>query len=387
MIFIVPMNVKSKMKIGIDAKWLFTGHVSGKHFTENILPELFSSHPEIEWHIFLDKKDKHFAFPFKSRMIIVHYVWAGLNMVSNLFVLPGYAKQLKLDAVLFQTFSPKGRSFKSIVFIHDVLFRNYPEYFTWREKLYFKPLTWTIPWADRIVTTTEHVKNELKRLRYAKSSQQQIDIAPLGVSKNFRPIDQFDKKFLKTIAEKYGLPSRYLLFVGRLNRRKNIQGLLRSLNFVNDKSICLVIAGAPSWKKPPITRLLTKKDIKPRIILIGPVPGGDELAAIYAMSTVFCFPSFAEGFGLPPVEAMASGVPVIVSNTTSMPEVCGNAALFVDPRDPKSIAEKINQLLDDVVVYRQKSKEGMTWAAQYTWKRTAEKIMKAIFDCVDPTAT
>ena len=245
------------MKIGIDAKWFFTGHVSGKHFTENILPELFSSYPEIEWHIFLDKKDKHLVFPFKNRMITVHHVWARFNMLSNLFVLPGYAKQLKLDAVLFQTFCPKGRSFKSIVFIHDVLFRNYPEYFTWKEKLYFKPLKWTIPWADRIITTTENVKSELKRLRYSKSTQK-IDIAPLGVSKNFRPIDQFDKKFLKTIVEKYGLPSRYLLFVGRLNRRKNIHGLIHSLNFVNDRSIFLVIAGGPSWKTPPITCLLSK---------------------------------------------------------------------------------------------------------------------------------
>ena len=116
------MNEKFKMKIGIDAKWLFTGHVSGKHFIENILPELFASHPEVEWHIFLDKKDKHFTLPFTNSMVNIHYVWARFNMLSNLFVLPSYVKQLKLDAVLFQTFCPKGKSFKSIVFVHDVLF-------------------------------------------------------------------------------------------------------------------------------------------------------------------------------------------------------------------------------------------------------------------------
>src|SRR5436190_6365496 len=213
------MNEKFKMKIGIDAKWLFTGHVSGKHFIENILPELFASHPEVEWHIFLDKKDKHFTLPFTNSMVNIHYVWARFNMLSNLFVLPSYVKQLNLDAVLFQTFSPRGKSFKSIVFIHDVLFKNYPEHFTWKERLYFKPMKWTIVFADRIVTTTEYVSRELERLRFTKAAQQ-VDIVPLGVKSVFRPRHQHDNEFLKTIKQKYSLPDLYILFVGRLNSRK-----------------------------------------------------------------------------------------------------------------------------------------------------------------------
>ncbi|HET9826366.1 MAG TPA: hypothetical protein VFP87_13595, partial [Chitinophagaceae bacterium] len=142
------------MKIGIDAKWLFRGQISGKVFTENLLPELLALGPDIEWHIFLDKKDKNFAVPFGREKVNVHYVWARFNMLSNLFVLPNYAKALALDAVLFQTFSPHSKSFKSIVFIHDVLFKNYPQYFTWKERLYFKPLKWTIPLADKIITST-----------------------------------------------------------------------------------------------------------------------------------------------------------------------------------------------------------------------------------------
>ena len=370
------MNEKFKMKIGIDAKWLFTGHVSGKHFIENILPELFASHPEVEWHIFLDKKDKHFTLPFTNSMVNIHYVWARFNMLSNLFVLPSYVKQLKLDAVLFQTFCPKGKSFKSIVFVHDVLFRNYPEYFTWKEKLYFKPLKWTISFADRIITSTEYVRNELLKFHFARATQQ-MDVIPLAVGKNFKPRDRFDKKFLERTVEKYGLPPRYLLFVGRLNRRKNIHGLIRSLHFVNDKHVCLVIVGGRSWRKPGISRLLRAKDIRPRIVFTGEV-AADDLAAIYAMATIFCFPSFAEGFGLPPLEAMASGVPVIVSNTTSMPEVCGNAAFYVDPYDPKDIAKKINQLLDDDELYEQKARQVLAWAAPYTWKRTADAIMRSV---------
>jgi len=375
------MNEKMTIKIGIDAKWLFTGHISGRLFIQNILPELFVLHPGIEWHIFLNKKDKGFAIPFKKENIKIHYVWSRYNMLSNLFVLPGYARQLNLDAVLFQTYCPKGKSFKSVVFIHDVLFRNYPEYFTLKERLYFMPLKWTACLADRIITTTEFVKNELIELEYAKNNNL-IDLAPSGVTNIFKPYWQHDSEFLKNTREKYDLPDDYILFTGRLNARKNIQGLIKSLFSLNDKNISLVIVGEEDRKLPPKKYIDPDKEIKSKIKFTGNVPD-NELAAIYGMAKIFCFPSFAEGFGLPPLEAMASGVPVVVSNTTSMPEVCGNAALFVDPNNPKDIAEKINSLLENKPLYEQKRKEGLEWSSQYTWKRTAERILKTIFTALE----
>jgi glycosyltransferase involved in cell wall biosynthesis len=369
------------MKIGIDAKWLFRGQISGKVFIQNVLPELFKLHPEIEWHIFLDGKDKDFPVPFGKETAQVHYVWARLNMLSNLFVLPNYARRLNLDAVLFQTFSPKGKTFKSIVFIHDVLFKDYPEHYTWKERLYFKPLQWTIALADRIVTTTEFVRMELQKLHFTKTTQQ-IDVVPLGVKNVFRLRGDQNKEALKVVKQKYNLPDAYILFVGRLNSRKNIQGIISALSYLNDKSITVVIAGDQSWKKAPIRRLLSDKTIKQRVIFTGSVTD-EELRAIYAMAKVFCFPSFAEGFGLPPLEAMASGVPAIVSDNTAMPEVCDRAALFIDPHDPSTIAEKINDLLHDDNLYNQKVTEGLQWSSQYSWQRTAEGIMKSIFAALD----
>jgi glycosyltransferase involved in cell wall biosynthesis len=369
------------MKIGIDAKWLFRGQISGKVFIQSILPELFKLHPEIEWHIFLDKKDKHFAVPFPKEAAQVHYVWARFNMLSNLFVLPNYARQLNLDAVLFQALSPKGKTFKSIVFVHDILFKDYPEHFTWKERLYFKPLKWTIGLADRIVTTTEYVSDELRRLHFAKAKQQ-VDIVPLGVKNVFKSRHQQSNKFLNAVKQKYNLPDAYILFVGRLNSRKNIQGVISSLSLLNDKTIGVVIAGDRSWKKAPIRDLTSDKTINQRIIFTGSVTD-EELGAIYAMARVFCFPSFAEGFGLPPLEAMASGVPAIVSDNTAMPEVCDNAALFINPFDPSTIAEKINELLQNNGLYNQKVMEGLQWSSQYSWRRTAQGIMKSIFAALD----
>ena len=377
---LVLIMEKHNMKIGIDAKWLFTGHISGKLFIQNILPELFALHPEIEWHIFLDKRNKDLTFPFKNDNIIIHYIWGKLNMLSNLFILPGYAKRLQLDAVLFQTFFMRKGKFKSVVFIHDILFKNYPQFFTWKERLYFKPLKWITSSADRIITTTEFVKEELVRFHYAKPHQP-IDLAPSGVTSIFKPYYQHDGAFLELVKDKYKLPASYLLFAGRLNARKNIRGLIGSLHLLEDKNIPLVIVGEENWKAPEINELLSQKEIKERIIFTGFVTE-DELAAIYAMAKAFCFPSFAEGFGLPPLEAMASGIPVVVSETTSMPEVCRHAALFVDPGNPKSIAEKINSLLENKTLYEQKKREGLEWSRQYTWKRTAEGIMQSVLSAV-----
>jgi glycosyltransferase involved in cell wall biosynthesis len=365
------------MRIGIDAKWLFTGTISGRFFIENVLSGLLSLHPEIEWHIFLDAKDINRDWPFRKENVTIHYVWAGFNMLSNLFVLPRLAKRLNLDAVLFQTFSPKRKSFKSVVFIHDILFKEYPGYFTWKERLYFTPLKWTARSADRIVTTTAYVKSELARFQYAKENQP-VDLAPSGVTSVFKPLHLQDKEFVQKVKLKYNLPGSYLLFAGRLNARKNIENLIHSLRFVNDKSICLVIAGKKDWKAPQLKHILDNEAIRLRIYFTDSVTN-DELAVIYALAKIFCFPSFAEGFGLPPLEAMASGVPAVVSTTTAMPEVCGHAALYADPHNPESIAQKINELLENPSLYNQKVEEGLKWSANYTWRRTAERIMKSIF--------
>jgi glycosyltransferase involved in cell wall biosynthesis len=370
------------MKIGIDAKWLFSKHISGRLFIQNVLPELIGVEPGIEWHIFLSDKDKDKQVDFPAGNVTIHYAWGGFNMLSNLFVIPRYAKRLGLDAVFFQTFSPKRKSFKSVVFIHDVLHAPYPEYFTWKERLYFKPEKWTLPSADRIVTTTNYVRIELRRLGYAKD-QQPVDLAPSGVTQLFRPRSQHREEDLQQVKQKYDLPGSYLLFVGRINERKNIGNLIEALRFVNDKTISLVIAGEKDWKVPQLQHLMADETLRSRILFTGPVTN-EELSAIYVMATVFCFPSFAEGMGLPPLEAMASGIPVVVSNTTSIPEVCGPAALYANPADAKEIGDRINELLSDRSLYETKASEGLEWSKKFTWKKTAEGIMKSILAAVDP---
>ncbi len=364
------------MKIGIDAKWLYKGVISGRLFIQNVLSEMIASYPEIEWHIFLDRKDKWNNKSFDRENIKLHYVWAGFNMISNLFILPKYARRYKLDAVCFQTFSPKGRSFRSVVFIHDILTRSHPRFFSFKENLYLFPLRWTASSADKVITTTEFVKNELLKYKFVNNASM-IDLAPSGITSCYKPARLHNADHLRSVKAKYHLPASYLLFTGRINKRKNVHGLLTAMTLLPDKEIPLIIVGEADSKQADLQKLLSHAGLKNRVFFTGTV-SDEELAGIYAMATVFCFPSFAEGLGLPPLEAMASGVPVIVSNTTSMPEACGNAAIFIDPHDPQSIAAAIEELLVNKHTREQKITEGLEWSRQYTWKRTAELFVQSV---------
>ncbi len=364
------------MKIGIDAKSIFDGPVSTRIVLQNLLPELFRLYPDVEWVVFLNEKDKGKKLPFEEAHIRTVYVWAGMNQLSNLFVLPRYCKTLDLDLVVYQTFPALTPGTASIAFIHDVLFRDFPQFFTWRERLYFVTMPFLTRRAAGVTATTSFVAKDLVRYGYVKDAKS-IDLVPLGVSPAFRPLQKWDHALLKKVRSRLSLPERFLLFVGRLNVRKNLENLLKALPLIADRSIPLVVVGKADWKAPNLEALLATGGIGNRVIMTGSI-GDQELLAVYALATIFCFPSFAEGFGLPPLEAMASGVPVVVADRTALPEVCGDAGVFVDPSEPSSIAHAIDSLLGDAAFYDQKRAAGIERARGYTWAVTAAALMKSI---------
>ena len=369
------------MRIGIDAKWFFTGPVSSRVVLQNLLPELFRLFPAHEWVVFLDKKDRQLAFPIHSSQIEIYYVWADINMLSNLFLLSGQLKSQKVDVMVYQTFPSWHRTVPALSFIHDVLYHQFPEFFTWKEKLYFFPLSWLSRHrSDRLIATTQYVSNELLKYHYA-ASKSSIDIVPLAVNQAYQPRTNHDPARLMAVREKYQLPDRFLLFVGRLNVRKNIENLLKALPLLHEKEISLVIVGQADRKTPHLDNNLTNQDIRNRTHLAGAM-SDEELVLTYSLASIFCFPSFAEGFGLPPLEAMASGIPVIVSDTTALAEVCGNAAVFINPHQPSSIAGAINGLLENESLYADKKNQGLQRAREFTWEKSAHALMQSILNTV-----
>jgi len=362
------------MKLGVDAKWFFNGPPSGRVVVRNLLKNIITINKHNQLHLFFNKCDKGKVFPYYDKQIHFHYIWGKNNLISNVLVLPIYSFGLKLDAFIFQNFSPFCSSFKRIVYIHDIIYISNPEFFTIAERLYFLPIKYLSRRAHRICTTSESEKKRLINFKFGIAEK--IDVIYHGISDEFKPKELHDNESLKTVSLKYNLPEKYLLYVGRLNVRKNIINLVKSIPLLINREIPLFLAGHYDWKTFDIRGLACRLGVKNRIIFTEFVEN-KHLPALYALSTIFCFVSYEEGFGLPALEAMASGVPVVVSYSSSIPEVCRDAGNYIDPHNPKNIAEMIDSLLINKELYTKKKAMGLRQASLFNWEHSAEKIIQS----------
>jgi glycosyltransferase involved in cell wall biosynthesis len=364
------------MKIGIDAKWFFNGPPSGRVVIKNHIKHLIEINNSNEYYLFMDRRNKKDVFPYKGDNIHLIYIWSDINLISNALIVPFYGRKLKLDVIVFQNYPGNSKHYASISFIHDTLFLSHPQYYSYWERIYFAPLRLMARNATRICTVSNEEKNRLIKYGY-KINSNDIKVIYHGVDEKYKPIECYSKDTLDRIRNKYNLPDKYLLFVGRLNIRKNIYHLIQSIPCIKDKNISLVVVGDKNWKMFDLDKLVRKIDIKERIIFTGSI-NDDDLACIYALAKIFCFPSYAEGFGLPPLEAMAAGIPVIVSKNTSMPEICGEAGNYVDPNSIDNITDMINNLLYDKILSNKKRKIGIQRSKEFTWRHSAETLLQLI---------
>jgi glycosyltransferase involved in cell wall biosynthesis len=368
-----------KIKLGIDAKWFFKGPPSGNMVVKNLVNEMVNNaNDKFELYLLITNEFKKQAvdyFPANVKLVFLPVV---PNLLSNLLLIPFLARVHKLEVVLFQNFNSWwSGGFRKIVYIHDVLFLDFPQYYSWKERLYFKHMKRLAAKADLIITISNTEKDRLIRNNVAKGKN--IDVIYHGVNSNFKILDDYSKAKIESIILKYQLPERYLLYVGRVNIRKNISRLVSALNLLDDKVIKLLIVGGQGNDLATLQNQIAHEGLTNRVVFTGHVPE-EDLYLIYANATVFCFPSYAEGFGLPPLEAMQCGVPVIVSSRTSMPEICGDAALYINPDDAADVAQKINLLLNDNELYLSKVTAGINHSKQFSWPVSSSGILKLISD-------
>jgi len=344
------------MKIGFDARWYFNGPVSGKLVVRNLFDRMITNSLHTIVPIF-HIKDKNNVYK-KFGNINCIFTKIRNPLLSNVFEIPFLKKSNELHIIIFQNFSPFFGSFKKINYIHDIIFEDRPEFFTKKEKLYFSPMKYLSRKADLVITISKNEKDRIIRKGYSKN----VDYVYHGIDKSMKNIAKSVKN----------LPNEYILAVGRINIRKNISTLIKSMSLIKNKNMKLVIVGEDSWKKENIN---VDKKLKSRIVFLKNI-SNEELGYIYSNAKVFCFVSLDEGFGLPIVEAMSFGIPVICSNISVMPEVSGNAGILVDPCSENEIAEKIDLLLKDKLFYEQQQKLSIKKASEYSWKKSTEKIIK-----------
>jgi len=225
----------------------------------------------------------------------------------------------------------------------------------------------------RVITDSENSKRDIISVLGVK--EEKIRMIYNGVEGRFSPLRERDR--IESIKEKYSLSSRNILYVGRQDPSKNLEVLIRAFHRLKregDIEGTLVIAGKKDARYPAPYRLADEMGLKDDIIYTGYVEE-EELPVLYNACDLFVFPSLYEGFGLPPLEAMACGVPVIVSDRTSLPEVAGDAALMIDPSDVGRLAENMKKLLDDTDLRKTMVKRGIDRAARFSLDNMAKKTL------------
>ena len=237
--------------------------------------------------------------------------------------------------------------------------------------------------AARIIVPSECTRRDLKELLGV--DERKVRVIPLGVAPHFRPIE--DRGRIADMRERYGLPESYLLYVGNLEPKKNLPYLLRAFaeaRHCGRVTQRLVIAGCKAWGTAELHRTLRNCHLQNSVTFAGEIPERD-LPALYSGAALFIFPSIYEGFGLPPLEAMACGTPVITTRAGALPEVVGKAALLLSTPDTRELRVAIEKVLSNSFLRNYLRAEGLKRAKLFTWEKTAQETIKVYHEALDET--
>lgn len=270
----------------------------------------------------------------------------------------------------------KRAPFKKVVTIHDLVPLVCPETVPRKYAMYMgRLLRGLARRADRIITDSEASRRDI--LRLLEAERERISVTPLAAGPEFRPVD--DPAALEAVLRRYGIAGRFVLYLGNLEPRKNLLRLAAAFRRVRaelGEGLKLVIGGQEAWLVDRLKEGWQELGLGREVLFTGFVRP-EDLPLLMNAATVFAFPSQYEGFGLPVLEALACGVPVITSNKSSLPEVAGDAALLVDPSDVGAIAEAIKRVLTDEALAARLRRAGPRRAAEFSWRRTAELTVEA----------
>ena len=255
-----------------------------------------------------------------------------------------------------------------VVTVHDVSAYLFPSLHRLRSAMSARLLPLYLRKAREIIAVSSFTASEIERIM--PSVAPKVTVIHQGVSGFFRPSDEAD---VLRVREKLGLPERFVLYLGTLEPRKNLPRLIRAFSHIADEvPHSLVIAGGKGWRVGKAVEI--PSSLEDRVLLTGFVPGAD-LPALYSAAEVFAYPSLYEGFGLPVVEAMACGTPVLTSSVASLPEVAGDAALLVDPLSAEGMARVLKRLCEDDALRESLSSEGLERASLYSWDGCARAVL------------
>lgn len=369
------------MRIGIEGQRLFR---KKKHGMDMVALELIRNLQAVDTkneYIVFTKRDEDRCLQSADNFGIVELKSAPYPVWEQV-ILPAAAKKANCDILhCTSNTAPLNTSVPLVVTLHDIIyleklsllskgFTNYQKFGNMYRRMVVPGV---VKKCKKLITVSEFEKKRI--VDFFKINPAKVEAIYNGVSAHFRPVP--DQETLSAIRKKYNLPERFFFFFGNTDPKKNTIGVLKALSLFLSKSEEKIPLVMLDFDREELARLISEvgdQSLSEHIILTGYVPN-TELPGIYCLSTIFLYPSLRESFGIPMLEAMACGTPVITSNTSSMPEVAGNAALFIDPFKPEQITEAIFKLLNDPAIKSGLIVSGFEQAQKFTWKNMALGVL------------
>lgn len=364
------------MRIGYDAKRAFNNSAGLGNFSRNTLNALAHQNPECQQFLFSPSASHSlFTTPNNATVIQPHGLWwKTFPNAWRSVKIAREAEDLKLD--IFHGLShelPIGIEYsgvKTVVTIHDLIYLRFPEYFQKIDRaIYDRKFRYACQVTTKIHAISEQTKYDL--ISYYNIPEEKIEVIYQSINPMF--FEEVEESQKKLVQQKYHLPERFLLTVGTVEPRKNLMGLLEGM-LTSRIDMPLVVIGKSTDYRKKVQQLIDSRPRELKVFFLSGI-NDSELRALYQSAEAMIYPSLFEGFGLPVVEAQASGCPVITSNISSMPEAGGNAAIYVDPEKPEEIGRVIETLLNNSAIAGKMIEKGLENAQLYTPELYARQLI------------
>jgi len=377
------------MNIGFDAKRAFHNQTGLGHYSRTLIHSLAKYYSEHQYFLFNPRRSSLFHFEEEN----VHEILPG-HFPANLFTAAWRSSWIKKDLRkckidLYHGLSHEvpmgiqGINIKSVVTIHDLIHERYPEQYNSIDvKIYDKKFRYACQHADKIIAISEQTKKDI--LEFYGTPAGRIAVTYQSCNPSFAELLPDSER--RAIQLKYELPPKFFLYVGSVIERKNLLNVCKAVFILrNETDTPLVVVGDGGKYKQQVKDFIRQNDLEKKIIFLSErssaissktFQSGEDLPAIYQLATAMIYPSFFEGFGIPVLEALWSGLPVITSNISSLPEVGGSAVYYVNPQSAEEIAEGMKKIGHDQQFANELRQKGWLQARKFSQQNCAEAVMR-----------
>ena len=363
------------MRIGIDAR---IAHYTGggiSQYTIHLAKALAELSQDDEFVLLQSSKDRRHLVHGPHVRRVSMWTPSHNRFEQQWLQVELSARHLGLDLLHSTDFIPPLHlnSFKSVITVHDLAFLRWPHFLTEDSARYYGQVDQAVDRADHIIAVSQSTRDDL--IGMLGAPPEKITVVYEAADPVYRPIPR--EEALASYKDKHLLPEEFILFVSTIEPRKNITALLRAYALLRERyrvTTGLVLAGGVGWQSEQIFEEVEQLDLTDHVTFLGRVNNGD-LLYLYNLARCLAHPALYEGFGLTPLEAMASGTPVVVSNVSSLPEVVGDAGLLVDPNDVEDLAVALQRVLTDDALHATLREKGLARASVFSWQRAAQETM------------